>query len=189
MELDLPTVVEEKEQIIKEITKEKGSEPPKNLHFQAGNALDFESFENAGKYFNRSKKLVITNEGLLRYLTKEEKAKVAQNINRFLEDFGGVRITSDISLRKIFSKENKVMNEHVEKISKLTGKDIFNNRFETEEEAKEFFENLGFSIERHSFMEVYDDLISPKKLNLSEQQVKDVIEDAVVYIMKPTNSK
>lgn len=148
--------------------------------------MDFESFEKGLSYFDKTKPLVITNEGLLRYLTKDEKAKVAQNIHKVLEEFNGVWVTSDISLRKIFSKENEVMKDHVEKISKLTGKDIFSNRFETEEEAKDFFENLGFSIERHSFMEVYDDLTSPKTLHLSEQQVKDVVEDAVVYVMKPT---
>ncbi|MFA7717116.1 MAG: class I SAM-dependent methyltransferase [Candidatus Absconditabacterales bacterium] len=188
VELDLPTVVKEKEQIIKEIAKEKGFEVPSNLHFEAGNVLDFKSFETAVKYFDTSKPLIIINEGLLRYLTKDEKAKVAQHIHKILEEFGGVWITSDISLRKIFSKENKVMNDHVKKISKLTGKDIFSNRFETEEEAKKFFEDLGFSIERHRFMEVYDDLISPKRLHLSQQQVKDVVEDAVVYVMRPTDT-
>ena len=80
------------------------------------------------------------------------------------------------------------MNDHVKKISELTGKDIFANRFETEDEAKKFFEHLNFSIERHSFMEVYDDLTSPKKLHLSEQQVRDAVEDAVVYVMKATKS-
>jgi len=134
--------------------------------------------------FDGSKPLVVTNEGLLRYLTKDEKAIVAQNIHKILEEFGGVWITSDISLRKIFSQENKVMVEHVEKISKLTGKDIVANRFETEKEAIDFFENLGFSIERHSFMEVYDDLVSPNRLNLIEQQVKDTIEGAVVFVMR-----
>jgi len=187
VEFDLPTVAKEKKQIIEEIAGEKGFEVPDSLHFEAGNVLEFESFEKATKYFNKSKPLVITNEGLLRYLTKDEKAKVAQNIHKILEEFGGVWITSDISLRKIFSKENELMNDHVERISKLTGKDIFSNRFETEEEAKNFFENLGFSIERHSFMEVYDGLTSPKILSLSQQQVKDVVEDAVVYVMRPVN--
>jgi len=101
-----------------------------------------------------------------------------------LKEFDGVWITSDISLRKIFSKENKLMNDYIEKISTLTGKDIFSNRFDTEQEARNFFENLDFSIQRHSFMEVYNDLVSPKILNLTEKQTKETIEDAVVYVMK-----
>ena len=146
--------------------------------------MEYKNFEKAVKYFDELKPLIITNEGLLRYLTKDEKAKGAQNIHKILERFNGVWITSDISLRKIFNKENKMMNNHVEKISKLTGKDIVANRFDTEEEAKDFFENLGFSIERHSFMEVKDMLTSPNKLNLSDLQVKEQIEDAVAFVMK-----
>jgi len=57
---------------------------------------------------------------LLRYLTKDEKAIVAKNIYKILEEFGGVWITSDISLKRIFSMENKLMKDHVEKIIKLT---------------------------------------------------------------------
>lgn len=139
IEMDLPRVTKEKKQIVEEIAKDKGFDVPDNLHFEPGNVLDFKSFENAVKYFNKSKPIVIINEGLLRYLTKDEKAIVAQNIHKILQKFNGVWITSDISLRKIFSKENKVMNNHVENISKLTGKDIIGNRFETEEEAKNFF--------------------------------------------------
>jgi hypothetical protein len=77
------------------------------------------------------------------------------------------------------------MNKYVEQISKLTGKNITANHFKTEGEAKRFFNNLGFSIKRYSFLEVYDELTSPRKLKLSEQQTKEVIEGAMVFVMKP----
>ncbi len=185
VEVDLTRVIKEKKQIVKEIGIDKKIKIPKNLHFVSGNVLDFETFEKATKYFNKSQPLVITHEGLLRYLTKEEKAKVAKNIYKILKKFNGVWITSDISLIRIFRQENKVMNKYVEQVAKLTGKNIIANRFETEGEAKKFFKNLGFSIKRYSFMEVYNELTSPKKLKLSEQQTKEVIEDAMVFVMKP----
>ena len=185
VEMDLSSVIKEKEQIVTEIAQDKNFDVPINLHFESGNVLDLNSFNRAAKHLNASEPLIITNEGLLRYLTREEKARVAQNIRKILSEFGGEWITSDISLRKIFSKENKIMADHVAKISELTGKDIVANRFETEEEARTFFENLGFSIERHSFMEVANELSSPSQLGLSGQQVRDVVEDGVVYVMKP----
>lgn len=184
-EIDLPEVIREKQQIIQEITTEEGRGIPANLHFAAGSVLDFENLEKATQYFDKAKPLAIINEGLLRYLNFQEKAKVAKNIHALLEKFGGVWITSDISLRKIFSNENKIMKDHVEKISELTGKDIVANRFETEEEAREFFESLGFAIESHSFSEVIDDLTSPKNLGLSQEHVRDTLEAAVVFVMKP----
>jgi O-methyltransferase involved in polyketide biosynthesis len=184
-EIDLPEVIKEKKQIIQEITSEEGRAVPNNLHFQSGNVLDFQNLEKATEHFDKTKPLTIINEGLLRYLNFQEKAKVAENIHTLLKEFGGAWITSDISLRKIFSNENKIMKDHVGKISELTGKDIAANRFETEEEAKRFFENLGFSIESHSFSEVINDLKSPKNLGLSEEHVKDTLEAAVVFIMRP----
>lgn len=185
VEVDLTRVIKEKKQIIKEIGIDKKIKIPKNLHFVSGNVLDFETFEKATKYFDKSKPLVITHEGLLRYLTKEEKAKVAKNIYKILKKFNGVWITSDVSLKRIFSQENKIMNKYVEQVAKLTGKDIVANRFETEGEARKFFKALGFSIKRYSFAEVYDELTSPKKLKLSGRQTRETIEGAVVFVMKP----
>lgn len=184
VEVDLPGVIKEKEQITKEIAKENNFNLPDNLHFEPGNVLDQETFERATEYFNRSKPVTIINEGLLRYLNFEEKAIVAKNIHKVLKKFGGSWITSDISLGKIFSKEDKIVKDHTQKLSTLAGKDIAGNRFETEEDAKKYFEGLGFSVERHSFMEVKDELSSPQKLNLQGSLVKDQMGDAVVFVMK-----
>ncbi|HPT30069.1 MAG TPA: class I SAM-dependent methyltransferase [bacterium] len=184
VEVDLPSVISEKEQIIKEIAEDHNFPIPNNLHFAPANVLNFAELEEATSHFDKTKPLAIINEGLLRYLTLEEKAQVGKNIHRLLEKYGGAWITSDISLRKIFSQENTIMAGYVEKISELTGKDIVGNRFETEREAQDFFENLGYSIERHSFMEVLGDLVSPNNLKLSETQVESVLEDAVVFVMR-----
>lgn len=184
VETDLSRVILEKEQIIKEIARDNDFDIPSNLHFVAANVLEFEQLARAVDYFDKTKPITIINEGLLRYLTFAEKAKVAQNIYKLLTEFGGVWITSDVSLRKIFSQENIALKDHVKKVSELTGKDIEGNRFEKEEDAKLFFEKLGFSIERHSFIEVIDDLVSPSRLKLSESQVKDIIADAVVFVMR-----
>jgi O-methyltransferase involved in polyketide biosynthesis len=185
VEVDLPSVIKEKKQIVKEIADSNNFAMPKNLHFVSGNVLELKTFEKAIKYFDKSKPLIIVNEGLLRYMTKKEKAKVAKNIHKILTKFNGVWITSDISIKKIFRQENKIMNKYIEKVSKLTGKDLNTNRFETEKEAIKFFENLGFSIKKHSTMEIHNDLTSSKKLKLSEKQTKDTIEGLSVLVMKP----
>lgn len=183
VEVDLPSVILEKMQIIAEIATENNFKIPANLYFMPANVLEFKKLEKAASHFKKTKPVTIINEGLLRYLTFQEKAKVAQNIHKLLKEYGGTWITSDISLKKILSKENAVMANHVKKISELTGKNIEGNRFETEQQAKEFFENLGFSVERHSFMEVINDLKSPARLELPESEVKNIIEDAIVFVM------
>ena len=184
IEVDLPSVIAEKKQIIKEIAAENNFKIPNHLYFEAANVLDFKKLKKATTNFEKTQPLTIINEGLLRYLTFAEKAKVAKNIHKLLEEYGGTWITSDVSLRKIFSQENVVMANYVKNISKLTGKDIEGNRFETETQAKDFFQNLGYSVERHSFLEVIDNLVSPAKLGLSKREVENILEDAVVFVMK-----
>jgi O-methyltransferase involved in polyketide biosynthesis len=82
VEIDLPSVIKEKEEIIKEIGIEKQFEIPKNLYFKSGNVLDFTNLKKATEHFKKTKPITIINEGLLRYLNFQEKAKVAENIHR-----------------------------------------------------------------------------------------------------------
>jgi hypothetical protein len=49
----------------------------------------------------------------------------------------------------------------------MTGIDLTRKRFEDEAAARRFFEDLGFSIERHSFVETAAELVLPRKLDLS----------------------
>ncbi len=183
VEFDLPEVIVGKQEIVNDIFSDEGKITPAELFFEAGNALSFEDLERAVAQLDPKRPLTIINEGLLRYLTFAEKAMVARNVKQLLERFGGAWITSDISLRKIFNMENALMKDHVKKISELTGKDIAKNRFETEDEAREFFESFGFTIERHSFMEVLNELVSPQRLSLPASEVNYMLEDAVVYVM------
>jgi len=52
VEMDLPSVIQEKKQIVGEIALEESSNVPSNLYFVPGNVLDFESFERAVKHFD-----------------------------------------------------------------------------------------------------------------------------------------
>lgn len=63
---------------------------------------------------------------------------------------------------------------------RLTGIDILKNRFENEEAALTFFEQLGFNVERHRFMEVADQLVSPEP---PTELATKAVEQAVLYVM------
>ena len=124
------------------------------------------------------------NEGLLRYLSFKEKAVVARNIHFLLSQFGGVWITPDITLANIIKVENSVTQNQTEKAHALVGTNVENNSFESIEKAQEFFENLGFTVERHSFMEVIDELVSPKRLGQTQQEVGALLKDPCVFVMR-----
>ena len=178
VEVDLPGIISQKRKIVDAI------KPQTNLHLEIGNALSLESLQTAVSYLDRAKPLVIVNEGLLRYLSFKEKAVVARNIHFLLSQFGGVWITPDITLANIIKVENSVTQNQTEKAHALVGTNVENNSFESIEKAQEFFENLGFTVERHSFMEVIDELVSPKRLGQTQQEVGALLKDPCVFVMR-----
>jgi O-methyltransferase involved in polyketide biosynthesis len=175
VEIDLPGIISQKRQIfaiIKQI-------PPQNLHLESGSALDRNDILRAVRYFNRGKKIIVINEGLLRYLSFDEKKAVAANVATLLKKFGGVWITPDVTV-SVFTRRESI----VEKTKYLTGVDVSKNTFENMEEAKAFFENLGFSVEVHKFSEVKESLVSPAKFGLSENNLDDVLRDGHAFVMR-----
>ncbi len=184
VEFDLPRVIEDKINIVNSILNQLGQTRP-NLYFEKGSALDYDLLFHAVKHFKKEP-ITIVNEGFLRYLNFKEKETVAKNIHKLLKIYGGLWITSDITLKKLLKVEED-LKLHKKTIAKIAGIDVDKNRFEDENQAKAFFENLGFSIERHSFMEVKENLVSPKKLNSSDSTVNKLLDSAVIYIMRVKN--
>ena len=80
-----------------------------NLHITSGNALNYDDYTKCSKYFDSNKKLAIINEGLLRYLTFDEKRVVATNVYNYLK-----RFTND----KIIYEIDKTHNDISDNISK-----------------------------------------------------------------------
>ncbi len=180
VELDLPGVVEEKRAIIEDL----GIQLPSNLTVREGDTLREEDIRRAVSGFSNDKPLTVLNEGLMRYLTFEEKATLARITHNLLSEFGGVWITPDISLRQALSREDEAASGHTQGLRLTTGIDIENNVFENVDHAKEFFGNLGFSIEQHGFLEVTDQLVSPSKLGMSVEEVQRLNEPCVAFVMR-----
>lgn len=179
VEVDLPEALRQKRQIIEAIGQRV------NLHLMVGDALNLEILEEITEVLDPDKKLGIVHEGLLRYLTFDQKAQVARNIYELLTKFEGVWITPDITLKQVVQAENTVVEGNTDKVGKSIGINIDQNRFDDVEHAQRFFENLGFSVEKHRFMEVVDLLSSPKKLGQIKEQVEDLIGSAYVFVMRP----
>lgn len=181
VESDLQDILSQKKIIINAITNQRS-----NLHFEPVNALDESTWQNVISHFDQEKPIVVINEGLLRYLNFDQKAIVARNIYTLLKKYGGLWITPDITLKKIVQIENKITSGKVQKVLQTTGVNIDTNCFENIGDAKKFFENLGFSIECHNFMEIIDELVSPQKLGQTRKEVEVLLKNPVVFVMKTT---
>jgi O-methyltransferase involved in polyketide biosynthesis len=175
VELDLPDIISQKREVLGLINQTL----PRNLHLESGSALDAGDTLRVARYFDLSKGIIIINEGLLRYLNFDEKKAVATNVATLLKKFGGVWITPDVTL-SVFTRREGI----VEKTESLTGVNVDQNAFESEEKAKAFFENLGFSVEVHVFSEIRGDLVSPTRLDVSEKDLDDALKDGYVFIMR-----
>ena len=181
VELDLPEVIQEKRHIVEVICARKGIPVRTNLHLIAGNALKLPDLISATNIF-AGKPIVIINEGLLPYFDHSERTLFAKSIHTVLERFGGIWITPDIDIQLPKSSSGfltKSILSRTEKIESLTGIDVLKNRFESEKDAQAFFEHLGFHVERHSFMEVADQLAMPPQGSLAQK----AIERGVLFIM------
>ena len=184
VEVDLPMMAANKRILLQNLVAREHLQISGNLHIEDGNSLDKNSLFAASRYFD-DKPIAVVHEGLLRYLNFNEKRKVAENVRALLEKFGGAWITSDITLKRVlYSEQKEEREDNRRRIMLLSGIDVNANSFEDEDSAREFFEGLGFSVERHGFLEVVSELVSPEKVGLSPEGVEDLLKDPVVFVMR-----
>lgn len=181
IEMDLEEVSKNKVNIIKSINKS----IPDNLHIVSGNALRKNDFEKCKKYLNANEPVAIINEGLLRYLTFEEKKVVAENVYNLLSEFGGVWITCDVTPKRFIQNQNKNLPDFNKKLSNVTLRNNLNDRFEDINHIREFFGKIGFnSIEIHKFNEVKEELYSVNELGIIDEHAEKLLDDAIVAVMR-----
>jgi len=180
VELDLPQVIEKKQNILKQIT-----DTPKNLYFVSGNALNMQDINKCLKYFNTKKPIVVINQGLMRYLNFNEKHLLAENICNIIKPNNGFWLTCDLTPAKFITNQNKNINQNYNaKLTQVTSRNNPNWRFKDKNHAEIFFNDLGFSIEWHEFTESIPLLFSPIKLNLNPEETRKYLENAYVSILQ-----
>ena len=181
IEMDLENVSKNKINILKSIN---GSIQD-NLHIISGNALRKGDFDNCKNYLRANEPVAIINEGLLRYLTFEEKKIVAENIYNLLLEYGGVWITCDVTPKKFIQNQDKNLPDFNKKLSSLTARNNLNDRFEDINHIRTFFSEIGFNnIEIHKFNEVREELYSVNELDIIDEHAEQLLDDAIVAVMK-----
>lgn len=169
IELDLENVSKNKKEILNCIDKD----IPKNLNIINGNALRKDDFKKIESYLKSNERITIINEGLLRYLTFDEKKIVAQNVYNLLSKYDGIWITCDVTHKKFIDSQDKVLLNFNNHLSTVTSRNNLNNRFEDINHVKSFFGNIGFElIEIHKFSEIKDELYSINKLNIFDEKIE-----------------
>lgn len=146
IDTDLPSVIEEKKKFIRALKKE-GENFPGTLELLSLNALDTEQFIEVVNHFPAGE-IVIVNEWLLMYLDKGEKEKLCGIIHQILKERGGYWITTDIYIKNQLQNENlKIDKDTSDFLEKHKTEE---NKFNSFDEAEEFFRSMGFEIDKEA---------------------------------------
>jgi O-methyltransferase involved in polyketide biosynthesis len=144
IDTDLPDIITAKMEFIKKLQYDNIKTNGK-LELLPLNALDKFNFHEIIGRFPKGE-IAIVNEGLLTYLTKQEKEILCSIIHDILMERGGYWITADIGLK---NKETKLGLSYNDEIKKFNERhDTEGNSFESFEEAEIFFKNMGFVINK-----------------------------------------
>lgn len=144
IDTDLPDVIAAKNRIIFSLRKEISYINGK-LELLPLNALDRNSFLEIISHFPHGE-IAIVSEGLLTYFTNQEKEKLCTIIHDILMERGGYWITADIGLKNKEAKLGLNFNDEIKRFNERH--DTEGNSFENFEEAKMFFKNMGFVIDK-----------------------------------------
>lgn len=184
IETDLPDILVEKHQTVRDIL---GSRLRNNLHRVAVNAVEDEELFPVGELLIDGPTVVL-NEGLLPYLSIEEKGKVARNVYQFLKRKGGIWITPDVTskdrMAALSSGANPRILQAIELLSGQTGRDFIENSFDSFEVAKDFFEGFGFKVSVRSQRDLVPHLTSLGISDGDPDLVNAMLERGKIWIME-----
>lgn len=181
VETDLPEMLAEKERLVKSILAKQNITRP-NLKFFAANALDFDALAKASEHL--APPIAIINEGLLTYLTMEEKIVVAQNIHRLLKQKKGVWISPDF---QPLEKRTGIKAAILKKVIDLTGRDTAKNSFQNEKELSDFLRETNFKMEAIPQLELMGELACAKRFNISPEDIQESLGHRKIYILSALN--
>jgi O-methyltransferase involved in polyketide biosynthesis len=175
VEADLPESSALKREIVTAVL----GRVPDRLFFCAASVIDSEQLASCCSAFS-NRPIAVTTEGLLRYLTFEEKAQLAANVRDILSRFGGIWITTDVHLRKWIEQHRAPINRDTE--TERFGRDLRPNYFDDLDHARTFFEQCGFEVESRPLLAgIRDRVVS---LPHAPEELVAELNDRQVFVLR-----
>lgn len=156
VEADLPEAITLKREVVTAIL----DSVPVNLYLCAASVIDRAQMFACCSPFATDWPLAVTTEGLLRYLTFEEKMQLAKNVYEILRCYGGWWITPDIHLKSWADRQSP--NYRHSELEAL-GRNLDSNYFADLDHAREFFEHCGYAVDSRPLLEGIRDQIAPSQ--------------------------
>ena len=151
VETDLPGVVATKLSLLEEVRR-RHEIAPSPLHVvTSADALDIEQLRAATAVLDRSQSLMILCEGLIGYLTREETARVADNVRMLIGEFkGGWWIVPDFAFKTEIRNLPPERIRLREAITGVTQRQLDASAFESADDLASFLGRFGFEAQVRS---------------------------------------
>ena len=185
IETDLSDMLETKRTIFNTITMNKGIIDNPNHFFSPLNALDEKDWDRIGQqYFaDQSRKIAVINEGLLSYLTRDEKSQLRDILKRFFTIYAleGMWVSPDFTNPP--SPNVNWIARHVQKSYEIKSERPF-DRFRNHKEISDFLTQGGFQAEFPSNEYILDQLTCIPKMHLQKERIRPYLAQDQVCIAK-----
>jgi O-methyltransferase involved in polyketide biosynthesis len=151
---------------------------PENLHLRAASVIDREQLLACCSAFVAGRPVAATTEGLLRYLTFEEKTQLAANVHEILRRYGGWWITPDIHLKGWADRQSAVYHQTERQ---TLGRSLDSNYFADLDHAQQFFEGCGFAVDSRPLLEGIRDQIAA----LHNDELMRDLNERRIFVLTP----
>ncbi|WP_276483181.1 class I SAM-dependent methyltransferase [Paraflavitalea pollutisoli] len=183
---DLPEFIANKKKLIDVLMAEQELHLKGRLHIEPLNAMDTARFQEVAMLF-QPQPITVVNEGLLVYLDTAEKKELCATIHQLLKEHGGYWVTGDVYIRRDMSRlleqPQEAFDEQLTKF--LEEHKIDDNKFESFDEAYQFFTGCGFAVRRKIDI-AYNSLSSLKLISreVEEEKVREWMQGRETWVLE-----
>jgi O-methyltransferase involved in polyketide biosynthesis len=169
IDTDLPEVVATKQKMMEQLGL--GKTLKGDFELLPLNAMDAKAF---GEVVNRFEEgpLTIVNEGLLMYLNVEEKKRLCETIRGVLKQRGGYWITADIYVKRS-NDMRATLPQSSSEAAFFEQHQIEENKFDSYEAAKVFFEEQGFELVKEAVLDYGSLSVMPNLMKVLPEEIRN----------------
>jgi O-methyltransferase involved in polyketide biosynthesis len=186
IESDLPEMLQQKQAIAHHLIPDLSLNRP-NLHFVPLDVTHDSCTRTVEAYFQCAHPVSVICEGLLQYLSFDEKKLVFRNVRSLLETYGGAWITTDFSTkerRKMMAAVSPELLPLLKAVGVMTGRSFENNSFDDFNQVQRFIADQGFSLQSVSLIEVLPELRCLESLNLPRSMAEGLLAVSQVCCLR-----
>jgi len=186
VESDLSGVNEEKGKLIEALRAKYNLIDLGNHRIVTANDLERSDLEAATAHLKRDQPLVVVNEGLILYLTAEERATLAESVRYLLGQFaGGAWITPDFTNKQLADDVSEHRKRLRTAILGVTGRQLQGAAFDSEQSISDFIAEHGFTGNSSYQTDEVATLVSPDRLGLCSQVVERLKPHMRIWLLSP----